>query len=145
MSANVSYNSQNYLAVRVWDHLRLGFSKNIQEHKENILEKAGNAGLWPLENLPRITWDVAKDPRVITVAATALAIVADSYLFYPEETSATVLAACALIPTIPFWAAKFAIYVQSVGVIASYGARAEGRYINKALMNEFYGIEKKAS
>ena len=139
MTANVAYSADRNIVFRIRDHVYLGLSKNIQPHEKNIIEKIGDAGLWPLENLPRITWNAVSDPRVITIAVTSLAMLTDSFGFYPEETTLYVKAAWALLPTIPYWAAKFGAYVLSIEVISSYGARAEGRFMNKGLMQQFYG------
>ena len=139
MAVKVSYSNDKNLGYRVWDHMRLALPKNIQEHKKNILEKIGDVGLWPLENLPRITWNLMSDPKVITVAATGLLMVADSYLFYSEETGAAVKFVWSALPTIPFWAAKFGTYVLSIEIISAFGARAEGRFTNEKLMVDFYG------
>lgn len=126
------------IMIRFINHARLGLNREVQEHHSNLIEKMGNLGLWPLENLPRITRDVITDPRVVTLMMTASAMLADSYCFYPEDTSAFVKAAWALLPTIPFWAVKFAGYVSSIEVIGSYGMRAEGRFTNRELMDRFY-------
>ncbi len=84
MNANVAYSGDRNLVYRIRDHAYLGLSKNIQAHEKNLLEKVGDVGLWPLENLPRITWNMVSDPKVITLATTALVMLADSFLFYSE-------------------------------------------------------------
>jgi hypothetical protein len=138
MTANVAYSANSNIVFRIRDHVYLGLSKNIQSHDKNFIEKIGDAGLWPFENLPMITWNAVSDPRVITIAVTSLAMLTDSFGFYPDETSLYVKAAWALLPTIPFWAKKFGTYVLSIEAIASFGVRAEGRFMNKGLMRQFY-------
>ena len=140
--SSITYSSDNNIAVRCYNHARLGLQKDIQKHDPNLMEKFGNIGLWPLENLPRMTLNAITDPRVVTIALTSLAMLADSYGFYPEETTAGVQAAWALLPTVPFWTVKFATYIATIETIGSYGMRAEGRFINKELMGKFYGENK---
>lgn len=100
--SSVAYSSERNIAVRFFNHACLGLQKNIQVHTQNPMERIGNAGLWPLENIPRIALNGIKDPRVVTVALTSLAMLADSYGFYPEETTVWVKAAWALLPSVPF-------------------------------------------
>lgn len=143
MNANVAYSgNNNFLAIRLMDHARLGLSPTIQNHEKNTLEKIGDAGLWPIENLPRMTWKLVSDPRVITIAATGLTMLADSFLFYNEETTYALKAIRAFLPTIPFWALKVSTYTSTMLLIGSVGARAEGRFMNKNLMDQFYGNQQ---
>ncbi|MBA3602768.1 MAG: hypothetical protein H0W50_03830 [Parachlamydiaceae bacterium] len=144
MNSNlIQYSSNSWLPIRFFDHLRLGFQSEIQEHQKNNLEKLGDAGLYPIENLPRIVWDITKNPRVITAVGTAFLMLADSYAFYPSETESYVRRAYSLLPEIPFWAIKFGAYLLSIETIASFGARAEGRFWNTKLMQDFYAPTNK--
>lgn len=132
---------------QIYNHVILGLSSEIEDHEQkdkNFVEKAGDIGLWPLENFPRVVrWlcSQAKDPKVVTLALGILALIANSYLFYPLTTHLVLKASwsftVSLIPQIPLWAAKFAAYIFSCQVIVSAVARAEGRFLNKELMDKF--------
>lgn len=136
--AQVAYAPEANIAARFINHAQFGLKSDIRPHDRNVLEKIGDAGLWPIENLPRMTWNAATDPRVMTVGITALAMLADSYAFYPDQTTAYANLAMGLVKQIPLWAVRFGAYVATMEVIASYGARAEGRFTNKGLMKNFY-------
>lgn len=138
MANNITYTSDAALPKRFWSHACLGLSKDIQDHEPNFLEKVGNIGTWPVENLPRIVKNSLTDPKVVTVALTIGSMYLDSMLFYPEETTDTVSTAWSLVPKIPYWAGKFALYLLSIETIAAYAARAEGRFMNSTLMTAFY-------
>lgn len=126
------------LGARFVNHFLLGVKEDIGPHNKNILEKVGDAGLWMIEKFPGKVWEKMKDPKVVTIALTALALVATSFAFYPAATFLAFKGALALLPTIPFWAIRFSAYIFTVGVIISTALRAEGRFSNSALMNEFY-------
>ncbi len=134
----IKYSGDAWLPIRFFDHMRLGFQSKIQEHEKNNLEKLGDAGLYPIENFPRMVWNFSTDPKVITAAATVFLMLADSYAFYPSETGSYLKHAYDLLPKIPFWALKFGTYLLSIETIASFGARAEGRFWNSNLMKAFY-------
>lgn len=139
--AGPTYNPNAYLPTRVWNYFRFGTQRDIGEHNANLLERTGNAGLWPWENLPGKIMNACRDPRVVTVALTSITLLADSFGFYPANTSFYVKAAWALLPTIPFWAAKFATYLGSVEFISSLGfGRALGRFTNPQLMNQYHAV-----
>lgn len=138
MGAKVTYNAAAFLPTRFFSHARLGLSPNIQDHTPNLLEKLGNMGTWPVENLPRVIKDSLKNPKIVTVALTALAMYVDSMFFYPDETTEVVNTAWSLIPKVPYSAGKFALYLLSIETIASYAARAQGRFMNSDLMKQFY-------
>jgi hypothetical protein len=115
--------------------------ENRGDIHKNVLEKIGDAGLWFVEEFPRKVWHVAKDPRVVTIALTAMALLATSFIFYPSTTwfvVRTVITSC-IVP--PLWAVKFSAYIATVGIIVAGACRAEGRFINSKLMKAFYGAE----
>lgn len=134
----ITCNANSSLPVRFWDHARLGLWPTIQEHKKNVCERIGDIGLWPAENVPRFIRDSLCDPKVITVAMTVLASLANSYAFYPEQTHEHVVAVIKLVENIPFWAVKFGTYICLSTSILACGARAFGRFTNPELMNQFY-------
>jgi hypothetical protein len=138
----VPYSSDSNLFVRFYSHFELGVRPHVHGHSQsskNVLEKAGDAGLWFVEELPYKVMKIAKDPRVVTIALTALALIVDSFLFYPSTTATTLRAVVDLLPRIPAWAVRFSAYILSVETIIAYAARAEGRFMNEHLMKRFYG------
>jgi hypothetical protein len=134
------YQAHTSLAQRFQYHVALGLKKNIGDRTDcpkNILEKIGNAGLIFIENTPRIVSKMIHDPKVITIALTALALVAASFLFYPTTTFLTLKTALILIP--PLWTIRLAGYIITVELILAGACRAEGRFLNNTLMKKFYG------
>ena len=85
------------------------------------------------------------DPKIITIAFTALIMIAVSFAFYPVLTAealspgwiALKVAICNL-PIPPLWSVKFAAYIWTELVVLSYATRAFGRFTNEAFMNAFY-------
>lgn len=139
------YQANAFLGRRFAGHVVLGLKKNIGDRElypRNFLEKIGDAGLWVVEDLPGKLWRGLKDPRVVTLGLTALALLGTSIAFYPVTTLALVKTAVALIPLPPLWAVKFSAYIFTVGLIISGAARAQGRFFNTALMEAFYGQPK---
>ncbi len=139
------YQANAFLGRRFAEHVVLGLKKNIGDRElypKNLLEKIGDAGLWVVEDLPGKLWRGLKDPRVVTLGLTALALLGASFAFYPITTLALVKTAVALIPLPPLWAVKFSAYIFTVGLIISGAARAQGRFFNTALMEAFYGRPK---
>lgn len=136
------YQSQASLFQRFGYHVVLGLKKELgsrEDCKKNLLEKTGDIGLWIVESLPHIIWQGIKDPRVVTVALTALALLATSLIFYPTITFLLIKNAIAFIPFPPFWALRFSAYLLTVTLILASACRAQGRFWNKQLMNHFYG------
>lgn len=134
----VRCNEDSYFFKRFYNHAVLGLKPTIQAHDKNWIEKIGDYGLTPVEKLPRKILNCVRDPRVITIALTSFALLADSYLFYDKQTVSCLKEAVALLPSIPLWTVKFAGYLTTVDIIASYGLRAGGRFSNPALMGQFY-------
>lgn len=140
----IHYDSNDWLHNRFISHFSFGTTSDISAYQSenvqpNIIEKAGNVGLWMLENLPRKVWEAAKDPRVLTIALTALALFTITLTFYPVVTFLAVKDIVVLIFTnTPFWAIKFAIYIGLVETTIACALRAYGRFCNKALMDNFY-------
>ncbi len=141
MTLNVNYHSNYSLPLRFASHFALGVKENIgprDKTPKNLCEKVGDIYLWTIEHLPRHIWNGFKDPRIATIALTSLALIATSFTFYP---TITVLMIKTLIIAIPFpqlLAIKFALYLYICGLIVSTALRAEGRFTNTQLMNQFY-------
>lgn len=139
MSAvSIPYHENDGLWSHFVDHVHLGLSKNIQPHRANVTEKIGDAILWTVEDFPGIAWKAIKEARVVTVALTALALLANSFLFYPFKTLANLKAFYQWLPLPPLWAVRFSTYIFTCALILGYGLRAFGRFSNHELMNEFY-------
>lgn len=123
------------LPVKFFHNLKWGLCSELEvEYKKNKAEVLGDKGLWFIRDVPRYVKNFITDPRVVTVALTALALVADSFLFYPTTTLYTLKAAYAFLPHIPLWAVKFACYIVTVETIISAFLRAQGRFFNEQLM-----------
>lgn len=138
IQCNVAYHQNGWLGTRFANHFVLGVKEDIGAHPKNILEKMGDHGLWIVEKFPAKLWEVMKDPKVVTVALTAFALLATSFAFYPGITYMTVKSALAVLPQIPLWAVRFSAYISTVGLILATAMRAEGRFLNKDLMDKFY-------
>jgi hypothetical protein len=138
MTAAVPYYPEDNLWGHFVSHAHLGLSKHIQPHRMTIPERIGNIILWTVEDMPGLLWDKIKDARVVTVAMTALALLANSFLFYPTKTWLNLKAFIRWIPKPPLWAIRFASYIFTCALIIGYGLRAYGRFSNHELMNEFY-------
>jgi len=134
----IQINPQDNLVVRFWNHAQLGLSKNIQEHKRNWVERAGDTVVWNLEDMPFLVWEKMKDPRFVTVVLTKLALAADSFAFYPEKSWEATKTIYENLPLPPFWAVKFGCYLATCSLILGYSSRAYGRFSNKELMATAY-------
>jgi hypothetical protein len=138
---NGFYQENSNIFQRFGYHVVLGLKKNLgdrEQCKKNILEKIGDVGLYSIEELPKKIWAGMKDPRIVTLALTALALIAASFVFYPVTSLLLAKAAIALIPFPPLWALKFAAYILTVTTIVSASCRAQGRFWNSQLMEQFY-------
>lgn len=146
--SSISYNRDSNLFVRFRDHANLAFSakQDIPPHTESKLEEYGDAALWFVRDLPRHLKKALTDPKVITVAITVFALLADSLLFYPTTTWVVLKATIALIDITKYlWAVKLATYLISVESIIAMAARTLGRFGNEELMDKFYNNASQAS
>ncbi len=143
-ASSVPYQGDSSLSVRFLNHTYLGLKGNLPGHEwdqEKYIERAGDFLLWSVERLPKIIWEKLKDPRAVTIALTALALLSNSSLFYPVLTRMYLAKAIAAIPLPPFWMVKFAAYIHTCSVIIGAASRAYGRFANEALMRRFYNNE----
>lgn len=139
MSVNpIRVNAQDPLMVRFWNHAQLGLSKNIQEHKRNWVEKTGDAILWTVEDFPGIAWGKMKEPRVVTVALTQMALIANSFLFYPSQSWEVTKNVIHWLPLPSLATIRFGVYVSTCSLIIGASLRAYGRFSNQELMANFY-------
>jgi len=152
MSVSITYNPKVNLFNRIWDHAAIGLKNHIGDRTHtprNLIEKAGDGILWTTGLLPRAVKSMGKalqDPRIATIALTALALFTVSLVFYPTLTIAATKAAYTAtilaITKVPFWAAKFTTYILICSSIVGAGLRAGGRFHNAELMKEFYDFPK---
>jgi hypothetical protein len=126
---------------RFISHAHLGLSKNISEHRINLCERLGNTILWTAESLPRMVWNTLKLPQVATVALTSLALLTNSFFFYPIISWLKVKSFIHVLPLPPFWAVRLTSYIFTSALIVGYGLRAFGRFTNTELMQKFYYSE----
>lgn len=146
---NQQYYANSNIFSRFIDHTAFATAKNLGDERapSNFIEKAGNGILKATGLLPKAVKAVGKsfkDPRVVTIALTALALLVASFAFYPTTTYLATKAACIfaaeLIKVIPFWAVKLSAYILTCSTIVGFGLRAEGRFTNANLMKQFYGL-----
>ncbi len=140
MTLNVNYNQSN-VVTKFLSHARFALTPNLSERNSNpnLLEIMGNIGLYTIEVIPFKIVNAIRDPRIVTIAITALALFATSFAFYPVTTIALTKTAIAVLPFPPLWAIKFGAYLYTVSLIISFACRAEGRFMNKDLYNQFLG------
>lgn len=143
------YHANDHVFARFINHASFATAKDLGNERApaNIIEKAGNGLLKLTGLLPKGVKAIGKafkDPRVVTIALTALALLAASFAFYPIVTFTTTKAAFIfvgeLIKHVPFWAVKLSAYLLTCTAIVGCGLRAEGRFTNSNLMKQFYGL-----
>jgi hypothetical protein len=134
---NVYRGNNNYIDFsNVWT---LGTRENIgnrTNYPKNLLERAGDFGLWIVEDLPRKIWPFVTNPKVVSTALTAFGLLVNSFVFYPTKTFRTVKFVVSFIK-IPFWAIRFTAYIVTCELMIATYLRAQGRFTNTELMNEF--------
>lgn len=147
-----SFNINDAMPARFFSHACLGVKSEVRlaepyVHQANLVEKAGNGILNVVGFFPRAVKWVGRqfqDPRVVTVALTALALFVATISFYPSATvnalKATFLVVKLLVTSIPLWSLKLAGYILTCSTIVGYGLRAGGRFANEQLMKAFYGL-----
>ncbi|MEC7839182.1 MAG: hypothetical protein VX777_03985 [Chlamydiota bacterium] len=133
------------LGRSVYDSYNIIFSSKVgtPERHKTLIEKTGDMMLWPWLNIPGKVIKIGTDARIITVAATTLALLGNTYLFYPRETLDSINYIILLLPTIPFAYIKFAGWLATCELITGLGARTFGRVDNPALMNQEDSPEEK--
>lgn len=140
----VKYDENSWILSRFYSHFYFGTQSDRSQDvgkdiESNLLEKMGNVGLWPIENLPKKVLNLGKDPIIVTIALTALALFVINLAFYPEITTRVIKNAAVFIANnVPYWAVKFAVYISCVEVTIATAMRACGRFSNQALMEKFY-------
>lgn len=147
----IGYNV-NYSATQKFiDHLKfllpLDIARTINEANApippNWLETLGNKGVSWVPSIPHAyEWvdQSLRDPRVLTIAISALSLIAIQFMFYPVATLKTAIRfqnfAIERIPgydVIKFWS-----YMAWIEICFSLSLRATGRLYNKTLRENFY-------
>jgi hypothetical protein len=109
------------------------------EYNESILEKIGSFLSWHVTKLPSKAYHALRDPKVITVALTSIAMLSVQFAFYPRI---SILAAKSLATfiakQIPAWTVKASAYTIIQAAILGLGTRALGRFSNNELMQKWY-------
>lgn len=147
---DVHYDKYNNIVKRVIDQAAFAVKKDIGTYPTNnlggVLEKIGNAILYvTVDVLPGKIFEGIKnfvtDPRVVTVALTALGMIAVSAACYPLVTAATlakVIPAIVMpvIRQITLDRVRLVVWAWGVSTVAGYGlGRALGRFCNTPLYN----------
>lgn len=150
MTTNVAYHSTSNIFVRFRDHATLGLADDLGTNvPQNLIEKVGNclvSASWVPYNGIKSLVRKLEDPRVVTIGLTAIALLANSYLFYPTATHVVVTtgftAAMTLVQNLDVLGKiRPVAYALTCIGIAGYGTRAEGRFTNSELMQNFYGVK----
>lgn len=143
------YNPNNSFFTRFIDHVGFGISSNLGSRKSdpNWCETLGNLTIKvayaPVKGVKMVGHSF-KDPRVVTIALTALMLLATTFAFYPTATITALSTAGRFLWTalklVPWQSVRLAAYVDVCLGIIGCGLRAEGRFTNAALMKDFYGV-----
>ncbi|MDP1608135.1 MAG: hypothetical protein Q8L98_02335 [Chlamydiales bacterium] len=139
MAHNVTLPRNSGLFGTFKSYAELGLKKNIQQHDSNLIERAGNAILWTVEDLPREIYKAVANPKVITVALTAMGLYSNSLAFYASETIALTKWAFEVLPLPGLELLRFGSYLFICALIIGAGMRAYGRFSNETLMATFEG------
>jgi len=148
------YNHNNSLFSRFIDHVGFGITPDLKGRKSdsNWCEKLGNlttnVAKIPVKTV-KLFGKSLKDPRVMTIALTALALLATTFAFYPSATIAALSTVSKFIWTalksVPWQTVRLTAYINICLGIIGCGLRAEGRFTNADLMKEFYGVPNATS
>ena len=142
MAFDAGYRGDSNIIFRVYDNFRFATRSDISGRaigaEPNWCEKLGNAQLWFIENMPKKVFKFAVDARVVTLALTALALYGTSYGFYREITRDLTKKAIDALPEISAKAARFVAYMLTVNTIVGFHNRAQGRFWNTALTDQFW-------
>jgi len=129
----VVYEPLRWMPARFIQLCKAGLYKNIynnnkENYEPNFFGKIADGMLYHIDELPSKIGNFIRNPRVVTIALTALAILAVSLAFYPTLTPIYLKLAISAIPLPPAWVVKFALYLLSVETILGYSVRAQSRF-----------------
>lgn len=135
------YNPESRLSQRFHYFYKLGSMRDLDGRDscpKGYIEKAGDAGLWFVEVLPKNIWAGMKEPRVVTVALTITGLTLNSFVFYPQITRDTIKRVIAAIPFVTRENVRFAAWFAISFEMISLGCRAFGRFNDPAFKDQFY-------
>lgn len=135
------YEDTHSLSKNFYYFSRLGCIRDLGDRSgcpKGYIEKAGDAGLWFVEVLPKKIWAGMKEPRVVTVALTIIGLIGNSFVFYPQITRDTLKRVIAAIPFIDRERIRFAAWFVISFEMISLGCRAFGRFNDPAFKTQFY-------
>lgn len=130
------YSSADFLPKRFFNlakFLLLPEVNDTYEHQPNKGEKLANVMLHPIENFPQYL----TNPKVVTLGLSALALLVDSYLFYPQKTQEFVERVFNFLKEHQE-TLRLTAYLFSVNNILGYTLRAESRLFDQVLMEKVY-------
>jgi hypothetical protein len=138
MANPINVNSKGFI-----NHVYMALTPRPEQmasaYTQGRLEKIGDGLAWHVTKLPQHIRSALNNPKVITVALTALALLTVQFAFYP---TATYLAAQAVFTFaaqyITASGVKIAIYAAIQTAITGIGVRALGRFSNDELMDKWY-------
>ncbi|MBA3815116.1 MAG: hypothetical protein H0X29_01065 [Parachlamydiaceae bacterium] len=136
--------SRNLESIGFINHAHMAFTSDPEgfsgkNYNQNSLEKVGGMLNWCVTTLPKKAWHALHNPKVLTVAFTALALLTVQFTFYPTATYLATKAICIFIAThIPAYAVKISAYVFIQMNVLGFGLKALGRFSNEELMNNWY-------
>ena len=136
---SISYYAHSALPVRFFQHARFALTSNTGiEHIKNLREKAGDYGLWAIQNLVPKIWHFVHEPRILNVFFTATAMLAVSFAFYPGKTKEKLKEIRDKLPLPTAGQIKCATYIGILFHLVALGLRTEGRFSNDLLMKAWY-------
>lgn len=129
MNILTQYNPNQYLPFRFSSLLYQGLKKTptVENHQPNLVERAGNLILCIPENAPKKIKEVCTNPQILTIVAFTVFHFANSYAFYPTETTQALNCIIEHIPTISRETIKFGLWFSSSTFITGACARVGGR------------------
>jgi hypothetical protein len=133
----------NIKSIGFINHARMAFTSDPEllsgkDYKQNRLERVGRL-LICVTQLPKKAWHALHNPKVITVAFTALAMISVQFAFYPTASYLATKAICMfIVQHIPAYAVKISVYVFTQINVLGFGIRAFGRFSNDELMNNWH-------
>ena len=135
----------NVASIGFFNHSKMALTSdpdkmiNNQGYTKNLLEKVGSFLSWHVVELPAKVYHALRDPRVVTVACTALAMLSVQFAFYPRITAMAAKAIVSYVAhRVPAWLVKASVYTFIQTAIAGLGTRALGRFSNSELMQKWY-------
>ncbi len=129
------------------NHARFAFAKDpnvlLKEedrgYEKNRMEQAGDRFAWHVVELPKLICEAFENPKIVTVALTALALFSVQLTFYPIITAQAIKASIIFASNyVPFWSVKMGAYLATQAAVLGFGMRALGRFSNDDLMAKWY-------